>query len=168
MTWALLLSRVVTVNACSLLWRYSLNHQASRLSSTPYRRWEIAHLRISLWSLFIGYLGWRFTLWTPGRWASILFFLELVCIVLLWVLVFLPLYTGAFDPQRLRHQVRRTAPWIRWSTLVLVVMTWTMAGSVGGSHAGLAAWLALCGASGAFGVLWFKPAIDRAAFPEPH
>ena len=136
--------------------------------TTPYRRWEIAHLRICLWSLFIGYLGWRFTLWTPGRWASILFFLELVCIVLLWVLVFLPLYTGAFDPQRLRHQVRRTAPWIRWCTLVLVLMTWTMAASLGVSHAGLAAWLALCGASGAFGVLWFKPALDRAAFPEPH
>ena len=88
--------------------------------------------------------------------------------LLLWVLVFLPLYTGAFDPQRLRHQVRRTAPWIRWSTLVLVLMTWKMAASLGVSHAGLAAWLALCGASGAFRVLWFKPALDRAAFPEPH
>ena len=58
--------------------------------------------------------------------------------------------------------------WIRWSTLVLVLITWTMAASLGVSHAGLAAWLALCGASGAFRVLWFKPALDRAAFPEPH
>jgi hypothetical protein len=88
--------------------------------------------------------------------------------VLLWVLIFFPLYTGAFDPQPLPYQARRTAPWIRWSTLILVGMTWTMAASLAGSHTALAAWLALCGASGAFGVLWFKPAIDRAAFPEPH
>jgi len=152
-----------TENQTSLLRRFFL-----LFGTTPYRRWEIAHLRMCLWSLFIGYLGWRFTLWTPERWALMLFFLELVGIVLLWVLLVLPLYTGAFDPQRLPNQVRRTAPWIRWSTLVLVVMTWTMAGSLGGSHAGLATWLALCGASGAFGVLWFKPAIDQAAFPEPH
>jgi len=147
----------------SLLQRFFL-----LFGKTPYRRWEIAHLRLCLWSLFIGYLGWRFTLWTPERWASILFFLQLVFIVLLWVLIFFPLYTGAFDPQRLPYQVRRTAPWIRWSTLILVGMTWTMAASLAVSHTALAAWLALCGASGAFGVLWFKPAIDRAAFPEPH
>ena len=42
--------------------------------TTPYRRWEITHLRMCLWSLFIGYLGWRFTLWTPERWGLILFF----------------------------------------------------------------------------------------------
>ena len=71
-----------------------------------------------------------------------------------------------FDAQRLPRQVRKTAPWIRWLTLAFVVVTWTMAGTLGASHAGLAALLALCGASGAFGVLWFKPAIDRAAFPE--
>ncbi len=134
--------------------------------TTPYRRWEIMHLRMCLWSLFIGYLGWRFTLWTPERWGSILFFLELVCIVLLWVLLILPLYTGAFGSRSLPHQVRKMAPWIRWSTLALVVVTWTMAGTLGASHSGLAALLALCGASGGFGVLWFKPAIDRAAFPK--
>jgi len=98
----------------------------------------------------------------------ILFFLELVCIVLLWVVLLLPLYMGAFDARRLPHQVRKMAPWIRWSTLALVAVTWTMAGALGASHSGLAALLALCGASGGFGVLWFKPAIDRAAFPKPH
>ena len=91
---------------------------------TPYRRWEIAHLRMCLWSLFIGYLGWRFTLWTPQRWGLILFFLELVCIVLLWVLLIFPLYMGAFDARDLPRQVRRTAPWIRWSTLALVAALW--------------------------------------------
>ena len=136
--------------------------------ATPYRRWEITHLRMCLWCLFIGYLGWRFTLWTPERWGLILFFLELVGIVLLWVVLLLPLYMGAFDARRLPHHVRKMAPWIRWSTLALVAVTWTMAGALGASHSGLAALLALCGASGGFGVLWFKPAIDRAAFPKPH
>ena len=136
--------------------------------TTPYRRWEITQARMCLWSLVIGYLGWRFTLWTPERWGLILFFLELVCIVLLWVLLILPMYMGAFDARILPDQVRKMAPWIRWSTLALVVVTWTMAGSLNASHTGLAALLALCGASGAFGVLWFKPAIDRAAFPKAH
>ena len=135
---------------------------------TPYRRWEITQARMCLWSLVIGYLGWRFTQWTPERWGLILFFLELVCIVLLWVLLILPMYMGAFDARILPDQVRKMAPWIRWSTLALVVITWTMAGSLSASHSGLAALLALCGASGAFGVLWFKPAIDRAAFPRSH
>ena len=107
-------------------------------------------------------------MWTPEKWGSILFFLELVCIVLLLVLLFLPLYIGAVDAQRLPDQVRRVGPWIRWSTLSLVVIMWTMAATLGASHSGLAALLALVGASGAFGVLWFKPAIDRAAFPKPH
>ena len=136
--------------------------------TTPYRRWEIAHVRMCLWSLFSGYFGWRFKVWTPEKWGSILFFLELVCIVLLLVLLFLPLYIGAVDAQRLPDQVRRVGPWIRWSTLSLVVIMWTMAATLGASHSGLAALLALVGASGAFGVLWFKPAIDRAAFPKPH
>ncbi len=147
----------------SLLQRYFL-----LFGRTPYRRWEITHLRMCVWSLCIGYLGWRFTVWTPERWALILFFFELVCIVMLWVLLTLPLYTGAFDARGLPHQVWKLAPWIRWSTLALVAVTWTMAGTLGASHSGLAALLALGGASGAFGVLWFKPTIDRAAFPKPH
>ena len=146
----------------SLLQRYFL-----LFGRTPYRRWEITHLRMCVWSLCMGYLGWRFTLWTPERWALILFFFELVCIVMLWVLLTLPLYMGAVDARRLPHQVWKTAPWIRGSTLALVAVTWTMAGTLGASHSGLAALLALGGASGGFGVLWFKPAIDRAAFPKP-
>lgn len=136
--------------------------------TTPYRRWEIMHLRMCLWSLFIGYLGWRFTLSTPEKWGLALFCIELGFIVLLWVLAMLPLYMAAFDARRLPHQVRKIAPWIRWSTLALVAITWTMAATLGVSHSGLAAWLALCGASGCFGVLWFKPTIDHAAFPKLH
>jgi serine/threonine protein kinase len=150
-------------SAPSLLRRFFL-----LFGTNPYRRWEVTQLRMCVWSLFIGYLGWRFTLWTPERWGLILFLLEMVCIVLLLVLLMLPLYIGAFDARRLPHQVQKTAPWIRWSTLILVVVTWTMAGTLGASHLGLAALLALCGASGGFGVLWFKPAIDRAAFPKLH
>lgn len=147
----------------SLLGRFFL-----LFGTTAYRRWEIMHLRMCLWSLFIGYLGWRFTLWTPERWGLILFCIELAFIVLLWVLLVLPMYTGAFDAARLPNQVRKIAPWIRWSTLALVAITWTMAATLHAPHSGLAVWLTLCGASGGFGVLWFKPTIDHAAFPKPH
>jgi hypothetical protein len=64
--------------APSLLRRFFL-----LFGATPYRHWEMMHLRMCLWSLFIGYLGWRFTWWTPERWGLILFFLEMICIILL-------------------------------------------------------------------------------------
>jgi hypothetical protein len=136
--------------------------------ATPYRRWEVAHVRICLWSLFLCYLGWRFREWSPDTWGLILFLLELVSIALLWVLLTFLLYIGVFDRNGLPGWVWKLAPWIRWSAFVLVLVTWAMAGTIATSHTGLAALLAFIGASGAFGVLLYKPAIDRAAFPEPH
>lgn len=136
--------------------------------ATPYRRWELAHVRLCLWSLFLCYLGWRFRQWNPGRSGLILFLVELVCIALLWVLVTLLLYLGAVDRKGLPRRVWKLAPWIRWSTIALALVTWAMAGILVPSHAGLAAFLAFCGASGAFAVLFYKPIIDRAAFPEPN
>jgi hypothetical protein len=131
--------------------------------ATPYHRWEIMHLRMCLWCLFLVYLGWRFRVWTPSSWGLILFLAELACIAVLLVLITLPLYTGMFDPVSLPILVPRVAPWIRWLTLGLVLMTWLMAGTLAESHSALAALLAFCGASGGAGVLIFKPAIDRAA-----
>jgi serine/threonine protein kinase len=136
--------------------------------ASPYRRWEIMHVRIFLWSLFLSYLGWRFRVGSPNGWGLTLFLLELGCIALLWVLLTLPMYMGVFKPQDMPREVWRLAPWIRLSTLALVLVTWTMAGTLVASHTGLAALLAFCGASGGFGVLFYKPVIDRAAFPEPH
>ena len=136
--------------------------------ASPYRRWEIMHVRMCLWSLFLGYLGWRFRQWSPNGWGLILFLLELACIALLWVLASLHLYIGVFDRNGLPRRVWKLAPWIRWSIFALVLVTWAMAGTLVPSHTGLAALLAFCGASGAFAVLFYKPIIDRTAFPEPH
>lgn len=130
--------------------------------ATPYRRWEMMHLRMCLWCLFLAYLGWRFRVWTPNRWGFTLFFIELACIAVLLVLIWLPLYTGMFDPANLPVVVPRAAPWICWFTLALVLVTWLMAATLAESHSTLAAFLAFCGASGGAGVLVFKPAIDRA------
>ena len=130
--------------------------------ATPYRRWEIMHLRMCLWSSFLVYLGWRFRVWTPNKWGFTVFAIELACVAVLLVLVSLPLYTGMFDPANLPVVVSRMAPWIRWFALVLALVTWLMAAMLTPSHSALAAFLAFCGTSGGAAVLVFKPAIDRA------
>jgi hypothetical protein len=134
--------------------------------ATPYRRWEIMHLRMILWCLLLGYLGWRFMACAPNKWGSVLFFLELACIGLLLILLGFLLYTGVSDPSGLSREVRRMAPWVRWSTVILVLVTWAMAGTVVASHRVLAAFLVLCGTAGGVKYLLFKATFDRAAFPE--
>jgi len=129
--------------------------------AAPYRRWELMHLRMFLWCLFLVYLGWRFRVLTPNRWGVTLFSIELACIAVLLVLISLPLYVGMFDPANLPVVVPRMAPWICWFVLALVPVTWLMASTLAESHSVLAAFLAFCGASEAAGVLMFKPAIDR-------
>jgi serine/threonine protein kinase len=134
--------------------------------ATPYRRWEIMHLRMILWCLLLAYLGWRFMACVPDKWGSVLFFLELAFIGLLVTLLGFLLYTGASDPSGLSREVRRMAPWVRWSTIILVLVTWAMAGTVVVSHRVLAALLVLCGTAGGLKYLVFKAAFDHAAFPE--
>lgn len=134
--------------------------------ATPYRRWEIMHLRMMLWCLLLAYLGWRFMTCAPENWGFVLFFLELPCAGLLLILLGFLLYTGALDPGSLSREVRRMTPWVRWSTATLVLVTWTMAGTVVVSHRVLAALLVLCGTAGGFKYLVFKAAFDRAAFPK--
>jgi hypothetical protein len=95
------------------------------------------------------------------------FLVQLACAAVLLVLITLPVYTGMFDYANLRIMVPRMAPWIRWLTLALVLVTWLMAATLVESHSALAAFLAFCGASGGAGVLLFKPAIDRAAIAKP-
>jgi len=134
--------------------------------ATPYRRWEIMHLRMILWCLLLAYLGWRFMSCAPDKWGFVLFFLELACIGLLVSLLGFLLYTGTSDPSGLSREVRRMAPWVRWSTVTLVLVTWAMAGTVVVSHHVLAAFLVLCGTTGGCKYLVFKAAFDHAAFPE--
>jgi len=134
--------------------------------ATPYRRWEIMHLRMIVWCLLLTYLGWRFMVSASDKWEFILFFLQLACIALLLILLGFLLYTGTSDPGGLPREVRRMAPWVRWSTVTLVLVTWVMAGIVVVSHRVLATFLIVCGTAGGFNYLIFKAAFDRAAFPE--
>jgi len=134
---------------------------------TPYRRWEIMHLRMILWCLLLAYLGWRFIASAPDKWGFALFYLELGCIALLMTLLGFLVYTGASDRGGLLREVRRMAPWIRWLTVALVLVTWAMAGFAAVSHRVLAAFLVLCGTAGGLKYLLFKAAFDRGAFPEP-
>lgn len=134
--------------------------------ATPYRRWEIMHLRMILWGLLLAYLGWRFMACNSDMWGLVLFLLELSCIATLLIFLGFLLYTGTSDPGGLAREVRRMAPWILWLTITLVAVTWAMAGIVVVSHRVLAAFLVVCSSAGGIKCLLFKAAFDRAAFPE--
>ena len=142
-----------------------LDHFFLLFGATPQRRWEVMHLRMFLWCMLLVYLGWRFTASAAGRWAFMLFLGELACIVFIAILLSLLLYTRALDPGGLPHEVRRLAPWIRASTVALVLVNWTMSAAVVASHPLLATLLALCSTAGGLKYTLFKTAVDRAIVP---
>jgi serine/threonine protein kinase len=139
----------------------------SLFGATPYRRWEVMHLRMLVWCLLLAYLGWRFLACAPQKWGSALFFLELACIAFLLISLSFLLYAGASNPSSLAHEICRFAPWVRWTTVALVLVTWVMAGTVFASHRILATFLVLCGTAGGFKYLLFKTAFDRDVSAEP-
>jgi hypothetical protein len=113
----------------SLLHRFFL-----LFGTTPYRRWEVMHLRMIVWCLLLAYLGWRFLACAPQKWTPVLFFLELSCIAFLLISLSFLLYTGSSSPSSLPCEIRKLAPWVRWTTVTLVLVTWAMAGAVFTSH----------------------------------
>lgn len=131
--------------------------------SSPYRMWEITHIRMSIWCLLLIYLGWRFRVATAGTWGLILFFSELLCATVLLLLFGCLLYAGAYDRSNFRREVRTMAPWIRALGVALGMLAFAMAGTIAASHTGLALLLAVMGTIMAATVLAFKPGIDRAA-----
>jgi DNA-binding winged helix-turn-helix (wHTH) protein len=139
----------------------------SLFGATPYRRWEILHARMVIWCALLGYLGWRFTADCPVRWGRSLFFIELLCIVLLMFLLSFLIYTGAVNSEGLALELSRTAPWIRWSTIALVLVTCIMAIMIAAAHPVLATFLALFSLAGGFKYTFLKMAFERAAFPKP-
>ena len=134
----------------------------SFLGETPYRRWEIGQMRLWWYCLFLMYLGWRFRTWTPGPWGLVLFFFQLACVILLLFLSGLLLYTGAFNRIGLSREVRKTAPWIRWVGLTLMLVTWAMGGIVAASHTVLTAVMVTAGTIIGLVMLLVKPGLDRA------
>jgi DNA-binding winged helix-turn-helix (wHTH) protein len=135
--------------------------------ATPYRRWEILHARMIIWCALLGYLGWRFTADCPVRWGRSLFFIELLCIFLLMFWLAFLIYTGAVNSEGLALELSRTAPWIRWSTIALVLVTCIMAILIAVAYPVLATFLALCSLAGGFKYTLLKMAFERAAFPKP-
>jgi len=132
----------------------------SLAGESPYRRWETMHLGFIVWFVLLGYLGSRFWAVTAYRWGWILFFLELACIGPLVILLAFLVYTGNFDRSSLPREIGRTAPWILWSTVALIAVPGTMAGTIVVAHPGLASLLGI-GVLGNIEYLVFKPGIDR-------
>ena len=127
---------------------------------SPYRRWETMHLGFIVWFVPQGYLGSRFCAVTASKWGWTLFFLELACIGPLVILAAFLVYTGNFDRSSLPREIRRTAPWILWSTVALIAVPGTMALTIVVAHPGLASLLGI-GVLGNIEYLVFKPGIDR-------
>ena len=125
------------------------------------------HLRMIVWCLLLVYLGWRFLACAPQKWRSVLFLLELSCIAFLLVSLSFLLYTGSSSPSSLPCEIRKLAPWVRWTTVTLVLVTWAMAGTVFTSHLILATFLVLCGTAGGAKYLLFKSAFDCDVSAEP-
>ena len=134
----------------------------SFLGETPYRRWETGHLRLCGYCLFLIYVGWKFRTWAPSQWGLVLFFSELACVIFLLFLSSFLLYMGAFNRTGLAREVRRTAPWIRWISLTLMLITWAMGAIIAASHTVLTGLLSTAGAIIGLVMLLVKPGIDRA------
>jgi serine/threonine protein kinase len=132
------------------------------VGSSPYRLWEITHIRILIWCVLLAYCGWRFSVATPGAWGLTLFFLQLLCTTTLGTLIGVLLYTGAYDRTNLARSTRMLAPWIRGLGISSGLMAWAMAVALAASHTDLAVILALMGTVIAVTMLTFKPAVDRA------
>ncbi len=139
-----------------------LNQFFLLFGTTPYKRWAVMQIRILIWCVLIGALGYMFSTRISGKWGVTLFLVELICIALLMILASFLLYVGALHRESLPQEVQKTASWIRGMMIGLVVISWMMAACIFDSHLGLAALLALCATAGGLKYTLFKTLIDRA------
>ena len=140
----------------------ALNRFFLLFGTTPHKRWAVMQVRILIWCVLIGVLGWIFSTKVSNKWGVTLFLVELVCIAFLMVLASFLLYVSALQLESLPEQVQKTALWIRGLIIGLVVISWMMAGCVFDSHLDLAALLALCATAGGLKYTMFKTLFDHA------
>src|SRR5208283_1882296 len=135
---------------------------ARRISSLVLRHgWELLHVRLCIWCIFLAYVAWRFRLVTPGTVGLAMFFVALICTTALSVLLFTLLYTHFADKNRLATEVRRMAPWFRVLSIVIALLAWVMAVMVAPNHTVLAVFLILMGTKFGVMVLTLKSTMDR-------
>lgn len=135
--------------------------------NTPYRYWEVTQIRLGLLQApFLVYFGWKFWTWTPSRWGLVFFLAEMTCVVALALERGLLLSAGAFRREDLSREIFRATPMIRWATVGLTLVLWTMAIMLADSHAGVAALLGLIGIVDLMMLFFFEPWVNNTAFPK--
>jgi hypothetical protein len=139
----------------------------SLFGRTPYRRWEMVHVRMFVWALLLGSLGWVFVARAANRWDWTMFLAEIACIAALLAILGYLLYAGSSNRAELPKVVHKFDLRIRILIVSLVILAWMMAIRLLGTHPGWASFIALCGTAGGIKYLLFKSSSDRGAFPEP-
>jgi hypothetical protein len=129
---------------------------------SPFRRWEILHIRICLKSVLLGILTWKFWTSVPESWGVILALAEMVATTCVYALSAVLLYTGATDPDGLNREMQRLGPWLRAAAWTSGVLAWLMGGTVALSHPVLAGFLLVLSATLTGSILVLKPAVDRS------
>jgi len=132
-------------------------------AGTPFRTWEVLHIRMCLKSAFLVLLAWFFRLDYGDPVGLVLFLGTLACCVSIFFLCSVLMYTGAFDRPNFSREVRRFAPWVRAIEILSGSLAIAMAAMVASAHIILAAALIAAGLGGVLNVLVFKPGVDRAA-----
>ena len=123
--------------------------------------WEVLHVRMCIWCVLLAYAAWRFRLATPGAVGWAMFFAALICTTVLALLLSVLLYTHIADKNHLAAEVRRIAPWVRVSSIIIGLLAWVMAVMVATTHTVLAVFLTVMGTKLGVMVLTFKPTMDR-------
>jgi serine/threonine protein kinase len=142
----------------------SLFHRLiSFTGNSPFRQWEIFHIRICIKCLLLLFLTWLFFRNAPGTLGLILSLSEVIASTAVYGLVAVILYTGATDRTNLGREIRRLGLWIRSAAVVSGALAWAMAVTIAVSQPVLAALLLILGANVIGAILLFKPALDRAA-----
>jgi serine/threonine protein kinase len=134
--------------------------------NSPFRRWEILHIRICLKCALLLVLTWMFFGYAPGTLGLVLSLSEAVTCTAVYGLITVLLYTGATDRSNLGRELRRLGRWIRTAAWISGALAWAMALTVAVSHPVFAALLLVLGVNLVGSIMVIKPATDRAALSE--
>jgi hypothetical protein len=130
---------------------------------SPYRLWEILHLKACIRCALLVWLACEFKADRKGTWSLVLFFSAVLCCTTQGLLSAVLVIAGAVDPRNLSTYAQKLARWLRAMGLANGLIGLLMAASVAESHTILAVLLAVLAVLIGSTVAVLKPAMDRAA-----
>jgi len=131
--------------------------------ATPYRLWEMLHIKMCLHCALLLYMAWRFKSVTSGTSSLALFFSTLLCSSIQFIMAAVLLFAGNMDRDFLRGEARKFAPWLRAFGLANGALAMIMTVWIAEGHTIMATLMALLGIGIGVTALTLKPAMDRGA-----